>query len=197
MAFITCHFYTFLLDLLDTFAKNDRSLILNLLCKSNIDFKEPIDDNGNTFLHSAAKSTHGHMVEKLTSYSSVLPDVNSKNFIGVTPLHVATLNNTEATSMLLKYKAEVNITTNLGYTPLPYAAKHGCYKACRLLCILEGTNFKGRLVYFINEELNINWQNCYQETALHLVIDICDGAIMQSKKKWPFDICEDGFTRIV
>ena len=137
------------------------------------------------------------MVEMVISYSSILPDVNSRNFIGITPLHVAALNNTEATSMLLKYNADVNIITNLGYTPLQYAAKHGCYKACRMLCILQGTNFKGRPVYFINEELNINWQNCYQDTALHLAIYARDGAIMRSKNKWAFNICEDRYTKIV
>ena len=137
------------------------------------------------------------MVEMVISYSSVSSDVNSKNYIGVTPLHVAALHNTESSSMLLKYNADVNSTTNLGYTPLQYAAKHGCYEACRWLCILEGTNYKGRPVYFNNEELNINWQNHYEETALHLVIDARDGAIMKSRKKWPFNVCDDRYTKIV
>ena len=194
---MTCYFYALLLDLLDAFDKNDRSLVLNLLCKSNIDFKRPIDKEGNTFLHSAAKCIHGRMVEMVISYSSVPLDVNSKNLIGITPLHVAALNNTEACSMLLKYNADVNTITNLGYTPLQYAAKHGHYKSCRWLFTLESTNFKGRPVYYVNEELNINWKNCYQETALHLVIDARDGAIMKSKKKWPFNICEDRYTKIV
>ena len=189
--------YYLLLDLLDAFAKNDRSLVLNLLCNSNIDFKRPIDEHDNTFLHSAAKSIHGRMVEMVISYSPVPLDINSKNHIGATPLHVAALNNTEACSMLLKYNADVNSTTESRYTPLQYAAKHGCYKACRLLCILERTNFKGRTVYYINEDLNIDWQNRFEETALHLVIDARVGAIMQSKKKWPFNVCEDRYTRIV
>ena len=109
------------------------------------------------------------MVEMVISYSSVQLDVNSKNLIGITPLHVAALNNTEACSMLSKYKADVNSTTNLGYTPLQYAAKHGQYKACRWLCILEIINFKGRPAYYINEELNINWKNCYEETVLYIL----------------------------
>ena len=137
------------------------------------------------------------MVEMVITYSSVPLDVNSKNIIGITPLHVAALNNTEACSMLLNYNANVNSTTNLGYTPLQYAAKHGQYKACKWLSILESKNFKGRPLYYMNEELNINWKNCYQETALHLVIDARDGAIMKSKKKWPFNICEDRYTKIV
>ena len=133
--------------------------MLNLLCNGNIDFERHVDEHKNTFLHSAAKSIHGRMVEMVISYSSVPLDVNSKNLIGATPLHVAALKNTEACS--------------------------NC------------TNFKGRPIYFINEELNINWQNCYEETALHLVIDARDGAIMQSKKKWPFNICNDRYTKIV
>ena len=192
-----CYFYAILLDLLDAFEKNDRNLVLNLLCNSNIDFKRPTDEQGNTFVHSAAKSIHGRMVEMVISYSSVSLDVNSKNLIGFTPLHVAALNNTEACSTLLKRNADVNSTTNLGYTPLQYAAKHGQYKACRWLFTLETTNSKGRPVYYINEELNINWQNCYEETALHLVIDARDGAIMKSKKRWPFNICDDRYTKIV
>ena len=47
------------------------------------------------------------------------------------------------------------------------------------------------------KKLNINWKNCYQETALHLLIDSRDGAIMKSIKKWPFNICEDRYTKIV
>ena len=131
------------------------------------------------------------------NYSPNNLDVNSKNHIGVTPLHVAALNNTEACSVLLNYNADVNSTTNLGYTPLQYAAKHGQYKACRWLYILESANVKNRPVCYINEKLDINWKNCYQETALHLVIDARDGAIMKSKKKWPFNICEDRYTKIV
>ena len=123
------------------------------------------------------------MVEMVISYSSVPLDVNTKNLNGVTPLHVAALKNTEACATLLKYNADVNSTTSLGYTPLQYAAKHGCYKACRLLGMLEATNIKGRPIYSTNDELNINWQNCYEETALHLVIDARDGAIMKSTKK--------------
>ena len=71
------------------------------------------------------------------------------------------------------------------------------YKACKWLYVLEDTSFKSRTVYYINEELNTNWQNCYEETALHLAIDPRDGAIMKSKKKWPFNICEDRYTKIV
>ena len=62
---------------------------------------------------------------------------------------------------------------------------------------MEDTSFKSRTVYYINEELNTNWQNCYEETALHLAIDARDGAIMKSKKRWPFNICEDRYTKIV
>ena len=46
---MTMLFYELILDLLDSFEKNDRSLVLNLLCKSNIDFKRPIDKQGKPF----------------------------------------------------------------------------------------------------------------------------------------------------
>ena len=114
-----------------------------------------------------------------------------------TPLHMAALSNSESCPMLLKYEGDVNSATNYGYTPLQYAAKNGSYKACRLLSRIEGTNFKGRTVYYPNENLNFVLQNYYGETALHLVINTRDAVIMHSKKKWPFNRCTDRYTKIV
>ena len=133
----------------------------------------------------------------IINYSSYPIDVNTKNHYGITPLHMSALSNSESCTMLLKYKADVNSTTSNGYTPLQYASKNGCYKACRLLSRIEKTNFKGRTVYYPNENLNVNIQNYYGETALHLVINTRDAVIMHSKKKWPFNRCTDGYTKIV
>ena len=171
--------------------------MLNLLCNSDIDFEEPIDNHGTTFLHRAAQCIHGRICEMVINYSSRPVDVNAKNHDGVTPLHMAALSNSETCSMLLKYDANVNSATNYGYTPLQYAAKNGCYKACRLLYRIEETNFKGRIVYRLNEKLNANLQNYYKETALHLVINTRNAVIMHSKKKWPFNRCTDRYTKIV
>ena len=107
--------------------------MLNLLCNSDIDFGEPIDNHGNTFLHRAAQCIHGRICEMVINFSSRPVEVNAKNYDGVTPLHIAALSNSETCTMLLKYRADVNSTTNYGYTPLQYAAKNGCYKVCRLL----------------------------------------------------------------
>ena len=131
------------------------------------------------------------------NYSSRPVDVNAKNHNGVTPLHMAALSNSEACAMLLKYEADVNSATNYGYTPLQYAAKNGCYKACRLLSRIEETNIKSPAVYHLNEKLNVNFQNYYGETALHLVIDTRDAVIMHSKKKWPFNRCTDRYAKII
>ena len=171
--------------------------MLNLLCNSDIDFGKPIDNYGTTFLHRAAQSFHGRMCEMVINYSSRNVDVNAKNHDGVTPLHMAALSNSEACAVLLKYEADVNSATNYGYTPLQYATKNGCYKACRLLSRIEKTNFKGRAVYHLNEDLNFNSQNYYRETALHLVIHTRNAVIMHSKKKWPFNRCTDRYTKIV
>ena len=46
---MTLIFLSFYLDLLDAFDKNDRTLVLNLLCNSDIDFGELIDSHGATF----------------------------------------------------------------------------------------------------------------------------------------------------
>ena len=137
------------------------------------------------------------MVEMLILYASVPLDVNSKNFIGVTPLHVAALLNSNSCAMLLKCNADVYSTTKLGYTQLQYAAKDGSYKACRQLCLLEERYSMGQVQYCVNKELNINWLNFYQQTALHLVIDARNGAIMLSEEKLPFRRYEDNYTKIV
>lgn len=187
----------YLLDLLEALDKNDRSLVLNLLCNSNINFGEPIDNHGTTFLHHAAQCIHGRICEMIINYSSRAVDVNAKNQNGATPLHMAALSNSEATSMLLKYEADVNSATDYFNTPLHYAAKNGCYKACRLLCRIEETNFKGRKIYRLNEKLNFNSQNYNKDTALHLVLHTRNAVIMHSKKKWPFNTCTDRYTKIV
>ena len=187
----------FHLDLLEAIDKNDRTLVLNLLCKSDINSIESIDNHGTTFLHRAAQSIHGRISEMVINYSTHLVDVNVKARNDVTPLHVAALANSNACAVLLKYKADVNSATNYGFTPLQYAAKNGCYKACRLLSRIERTNYKGRTVFYPNGNLNINLQNYYGETALHLVIITRDAVIMRSKKKWPYNRCTDRYTKIV
>ena len=131
------------------------------------------------------------------NYSSRPVEVNAKNYDGVTPLHIAALSNSETCTTLLKYGADVNSVTNYGYTPLQYAAKNGCYKACRRLSRIEEKDFKGRTVYHLHEQLNVNLQNYYKETALHLAINTRDAVIMHSKKKWPFNRCTDRYTKIV
>ena len=186
-----------LLDLLDALQKNDRTLVLNLLCVTNINFKEPLDENGSTFLHEAAKCIHGRMCEMVISYSSVTIDVNWKNKLGFTPLHMAAISNTDACAMLLKYQADVNSTTNAGFTPLQKAVMHGCYKACKQLCYRIATNKKGQNVYYKNEEIDINKQNNDKNTALHLVIVARDQAVMKSTKIWPFKRWKDRYTKIV
>ena len=131
------------------------------------------------------------------NYSSLPVDVNSKTYDGVTPLHMAALTNSESIAMLLKYEADVNNTTTYGYAPLHYAVKNGCYKACRLLSRIKQVDKKGRRSYYLNEKLNVNSQNYYKETALHLVINTRNAVIMHSKKKWPFNRCTDRYTKIV
>ena len=170
---------------------------MNLLKNSNIDIRKPIDKYGNTFLHSVAESIHGKLVDTMISYSSLPLDINIKNSIGATPLHVAAKNDTEAVSMLLKYNADVNSSTKFGYTPLQYAVEYGCYKACMRLCTLERKIQKGESVYLRNSELNINWQNDSKETSLHLVIEARNVAAMQSKNKRLLNKCDDSYTRIV
>ena len=175
-------FLSFHLDPLEAFDKNDRSLVLNLLCNTDIDFGEPIDNHGTAFLHSAAQCIHGRICEMVINYSSRPVDVNAKTRNGVTPLHMAALSYSEACVMLLKYEADINSATNYGYTPLQCAAKNGCYKACRLLSRIKERNFQGRAVYHLNEKLNVNIQNYYGETVLHLVINTRNPVIMLRKR---------------
>lgn len=186
-----------LLDFLDALEKNNRRLVLDLLCVTNIDFVEPIDKHGNTFLHRAAQCIHGRICEMVIDHSMHKIDVNRKNIHGFTPLHIAAILNREACGVLLRKGADVNITTNAGFTPLQKAAMYGCHKACRQLCIIKITTVKGRKTYDMNEKINVNWQNNAKETALHLVIAARDQAIMKSTKIWPFKRYNDRYTKIV
>ena len=81
---MTLIFLSFYLDLLDAFDKNDRTLVLNLLCNSDIDLGEPIDSHGTTFLHRVAQCIHGRICEMVINYSSYPVDINAKNHDGVT-----------------------------------------------------------------------------------------------------------------
>ena len=188
-------FSPFHLDLLEAFD----TLVLNLQCNSDIDFGEIIDNHGTTFLHrvSQCQCIHGRIYEMLINHSSRPVDINAKNHDGVTPLHIAALPNSESCTRLLKYETDINSATNYEYTPLQYAANNGCYKACRLISRTEGTNFKGRTVYYTNENLNINIQNYYGETVLHLAINTRNAVIMHLKRKWPLSRCVDRYTKIV
>ena len=163
---------------------------------TNIDFEEPLDKHSNTFLHRAAQCKHGRICEIVIDHST-RKIVNRKNIHGATPLHMAAIFNTEACAVLLKMGADVNSTTNAGFTPLQKAAMHGCHRACRQLCRIEVTYAKGRKTYYMNEKVNVNWQNNAKETALHLVIAARDQAIMKSTKIWPFKRYNDHYTKIV
>ena len=117
------------LDLLEAFDKKDWSLVLDLLCKNNIDFEEPIDNYGATFLHRAAQCISDCMRRMVLCYSSLPANANAINYSGATPLHTATLYNSESCTTLLRQKGDVNSSTNYGYMSLQYAAKNDCYKA--------------------------------------------------------------------
>ena len=184
------------LDLLDALEKNDRILVLNLLFVNNTNFKEPLDEQG-FFLHKAGQCIYGSMCEMVINYSLVEIDVNRKNKHGVTPLNMAARFNTDACAMLLKCKADVNSTTDAGFTPLQKAAMHGCCKACRQLCNTEAVNIKGPKVYQTNKEIYVNWQNNDKNTVLDLVIAARDKAIMKSTYIWPYKRWEDRSTKIV
>ena len=171
--------------------------MLNILCHNDIDFRELVDDHGTTFLHRAAQSIHSRICEMIMHYSSHHVDINAKNHCGVTPLHMTALSNSEACTVLLIYNADVHSATNYEYTSLQYAAKNGSCKTCKRLFRIPKVNYKGRAIYNLNQKLNVNTQNYYKETALHLVINTRNAVIMNSKNKWPFNMCTDCYTKIV
>ena len=102
------------LDLLETFDKNDRSLVLNLLWNTDIDFGKPISNLGNIIPRRAAQCIYDRICEMVITWISRTVEVNAKTHHGVTPLHMAVLSNSEACTMLLKYEANVNSATNYG-----------------------------------------------------------------------------------
>jgi len=80
-------------------------------------------------------ASHGstHELELVLFCEGKNPNVKSK-FAGMTPLHMAALNNEHgAVQLLLAKGADPNAQDDLGATPLHYAAKHGALDVVLLL----------------------------------------------------------------
>ena len=61
-------------------------------------------------------------------------DVNKRDNIGETPVHVAALyNSTEAITMLIEHGASINITNDEGQKPIDVARRWKCEAAVRML----------------------------------------------------------------
>ncbi len=80
----------------------------------------------------AAENGHTDVCDELLKSKAF---VNSKSKLGVTPLHLATMNGHSRTVALLvqEHLATMEVVTLENQTPLHFAAKHGQLQVCGLL----------------------------------------------------------------
>lgn len=80
-------------------------------------------DDGNTFLHNAAKFGHLECVKYLSNYNYV--DLSKQNNQGFTPLHYAAKFGHYDCLQYLSSKCNISIKNNDGQTPSDIALKTG------------------------------------------------------------------------
>ena len=95
-----------------------------LVSKGMVVVDDSCDEFGNTVLHLAAFGSYEICKMFVEVYEGV--DVNTKNFDGKTPIHVAVEENKlETVRLLFKEGGDLNYRTDEGDTPLDVAARYG------------------------------------------------------------------------
>lgn len=84
--------------------------------------KRYIDSKKSTYLHYSVE--YYPKFVKLLLKHGFKKDINKKNKLGWTPLHVACIRNANIVELLLKNGAEPNIKNNQGIVPLLYACQY-------------------------------------------------------------------------
>ena len=87
----------------------------------------------------------GGYIQAVEEHLAAGADVNSKDWYGYTPLHIAAARNSpiEIAELLLANGADVNAKDNFGSTPLHIAADEGCESITELL-LSEGVNVNAK-----------------------------------------------------
>ena len=107
-------------------------------------------------------NTNGGIVRVPTSCdvspatTEILPDVNTKDELGWTPLHSAAISNDyEEAEMLINNNADINAEDNRGDTPLHHAVRQDAHEAAEIL---------------LKYGADINAQNDHSETPLYRAV---------------------------
>ena len=91
-----------------------------------------VDSDGNTALHKACRAQALNSVKCLLAIAKC--DPNCRNKLGMTPLHVSTLENADTiVNELIQHGAKLNIASGSGNTPLHIACELGMLKAAQYL----------------------------------------------------------------
>lgn len=109
--------------------------------------------NGKAAIHHIAATNNVEHLLALLAFGPKSVDINLKDFLGLTAVHIAALNNqAQALNYLIQYKADVNIPTPDGRTPLQSACLKGNL-VCVQLLLAAGAK--------------VNQKDSKQRTAVH------------------------------
>ena len=124
-----------------------------------------LDKDDNTILHAAAMSKHNDssaiamfiinkFIKEMTNDNGI--DINQKNVMGMTPLHIASKSgNNETAKILIQNGSNINAKDKLSRTGLHWAAEGGKFVLVKTL---------------INNNISINLTCINKRSALHLAV---------------------------
>jgi ankyrin repeat protein len=162
-------------------------MLVNLLVKSGASVNHP-DRRGNTCIHLAAQRKSVSILHILAQAESQLPDYNSRNFAGLTPVHVATR---EGCIDVLKFLFQVGANKNMadscsGRTPLHYAVEAQNFQMCNFLlennCNVNAVTFSG------NTPLHVAAGRRLKEIVALLMAYGANPAIANGEGDFPSDL---------
>ena len=159
------------------------SLCKTLIEKHNFDVNMT-DNEGWTILHHSAKNGHYELIKY---FADIGTDIKLKTKLGLSSLHIATLNGhiNLCNRLINKHNFDANMSSNQGWAALHYSVKIGSYELFTYLVDM-GTD--------INVKNNLGW-NCLHIAAFSGNFDFCKIFI----EKYNFDVHEtdnDGLTAI-
>ena len=97
--------------------------LVDNISSNHVDVMMPVDDVGDTMLHTAAAAGHTDIIKELVKLGAYVYATNS---LGCTPLHAAAMQGkSEAVLCLMSLKADPRASDSEGYTPMHYAAGEG------------------------------------------------------------------------
>ena len=113
----------------------DLRKVLDIIVSDRVDVMSPVDEVGDTLLHTAAAAGQIEILKELVGLGAYVFATNS---LGCTPLHAAAMQGkSDAVACLLSLKADPRANDSEGYTPMHYAAGEGHNECLKLLFDVE------------------------------------------------------------